>query len=92
MKAHGHARAYIAETGEYDMEMLEYALAGYNGRQTDAFYSSPVWYAEQAGKFCKTKGITPEEVKMGRGYSVVINRDFVIKFDSKTDAPTITRK
>jgi len=71
--------------------MIDYAQAGFDGRQTGALYSSSMWYAEQAGKFCRTLGIYPLECKMSKGYSVLINRDYLIKFD-KNDNPTITRK
>jgi len=66
------------------MELLDYALAGYDGRQTDAMYSSPCWLAEQAGKVCRKVNLLPQEVKMSKGYSVRINRDYVVKFNTKT--------
>ena len=73
--------------------MNNYALAGYEGRQTDALYSSPNWLAEQAGIECRKIGLLPQECKMSRGYSVIINRDYVVKFDTKTLAfISITRK
>lgn len=67
------------------MNLNDYTLAGYTGRQTDdPIYSSSPWLAEEAGKVCRNYGILPSETKMSRGYSVVVNRVFVIKFDTST--------
>lgn len=67
------------------MNLLDYALAGYEGRQTEFTYtSSPAWFAEQAGKEARKAGIRVYEVKMSRGYSVRINRDYIFKFDTQT--------
>lgn len=67
------------------MNLNDYALAGYEGRQTDnPIYSSNCWLAEEAGKVCRDYGILPRETKVSRGYSVLINRVFVIKFDADT--------
>lgn len=71
--------------------MTDYAQAGYEGIQTDAIYSSALWYAEQAGQFCKSIGLYPQEAKMSRGYSVLINRKYIVTFD-KNDKPTIKAK
>ena len=62
----------------------DYAMAGYEGRQTDALWSSACWLAEQAGKVCRKYGITPLETKSSRGYSVLINRQYICKFNTNT--------
>lgn len=73
--------------------MLEYARAGYNGRQTDAIWSSSLWSAEQAGIQARIAGILPIEVKMSKGYNVRVNRDYIFKFNTKTlDFEGITRQ
>jgi hypothetical protein len=66
------------------MTMTDYAQAGFDGRQTGAMWSSPNWLAEQAGIQCKKVGLYPLEAKIRRGYSVRINRDYIVKFDTKT--------
>ena len=66
------------------MNLNDYALAGYEGRQTDSLWSSGNWLAEQAGKVCRLHNLHPLETKMSRGYSVLINRKYVVKFDAKT--------
>lgn len=67
------------------MNLNDYALAGYEGRQTDnPIRSSSCWLAERAGEVCREYKIIPQETKMSRGYSVLINRVFVIKFDADT--------
>jgi len=71
----------------------DYALAGYDGRQTDAMYSSACWLAEQAGMQCRKVGILPQETAMSKGYSIRINRSYIVKFDTKTlEFVSITRK
>jgi len=71
----------------------DYTLAGYDGRQTDAMWSSDCWVAEQAGKVCKQHNITPIETKKSKGYSVVINRSYIVKLNTKTlEFESITRK
>jgi hypothetical protein len=73
--------------------LLDYALAGYEGRQTDAMYSSSCWSAEQAGKQCRKIGLFPLEVTMSKGYSVRVNRDYIVKFNTKTlEFESITRR
>jgi hypothetical protein len=62
----------------------DYALAGYEGRQTDAMYSSNCYMAEQAGKQCRKAGIFPLETAMSKGYSVKINRKHIVKFNTKS--------
>lgn len=71
----------------------EYALAGYYGRQTDAMWSSAAWLAEQAGKECRKVNLLPQEAKLSRGYSILINRSYLVKFNTKTlEFESITRK
>lgn len=71
----------------------DYTQAGYDNRQTDAIWSSDCWVAEQAGKICKQHNITPLETKKTRGYSVIVNRVWVIKFNTNTlEFESITRK
>ena len=75
------------------MNLNDYALAGYEGRQTDAMWSSAAWLAEQAGKECRKVGLLPQEAKLSKGYSVRINRDYVVMFNTKTlEFESITRK
>lgn len=66
------------------MNLNDYAQAGYEGRQTDAMWSSAAWLAEQAGKECRKIGLLPIEAKMSKGYSVRINRNYVVKFSTAT--------
>jgi len=66
------------------INLTDYAQAGYDGRQTDAIYSSACWLAEQAGKQCRKLNLLPLEVKMSKGYSVRISRDYICKFDTQT--------
>ena len=71
----------------------DYALAGYEGRQTGAMWSSACWLAEQAGKECRKVGLLPIEAKMSKGYSIRINRVYIVKFNTQTLAfESITRK
>ncbi len=75
------------------INLNDYALAGYEGRQTDAMWSSAAWLAEQAGKECRKVGLHPLEAKLSRGYSVLINRSYLVKFNTKTlKFESITRK
>jgi hypothetical protein len=75
------------------MTLNDYALAGYEGRQTDAMYSSSCWLAEQAGKQCRKVNLLPTEVAMSKGYSVRVNRTYIVKFNTQTlDFESITRK
>lgn len=75
------------------MNLLDSALAGYNNRQTDALFSSACWLAEQAGKEARKANIIPQEIRMSRGYSVRVNRDYIFKFNTNTLAfEGITRK
>ena len=70
----------------------DYTLAGYEGRQTDAMYSSNCYMAEQAGKACRKIGLLPIETKMSKGYNVRINRVYIVKFYTKTlEFETITK-
>lgn len=64
--------------------LIDYAQAGYAGTQTDSIWSSSNWLAEQAGKECRKVGLVPTEVKMSKGYSVRVNRDYIVKFNTKT--------
>ena len=66
------------------INLTDYAQAGYDGRQTDAMYSSNCWMIEQAGKQCRKMGMYPKEAKMSRGYNVRINRDYIFHFDTNT--------
>jgi len=71
----------------------EYTLAGYENRQTDAMWSSDCWLAEQAGKECRKAGIFPLETAKSKGYSVKVNRKYIIKFNTKTlEFESITTK
>lgn len=75
------------------MDLNRYTLAGYENRQTGSIWSSDCWLCEQAGKIARKYDIHPIETKKSRGYSVIINRVWLIKFNTKTlEFESITRK
>lgn len=75
------------------INLNDYTLAGHDGRQTDSIWSSDCWLCEQAGKVCKEYNILPQETKKSRGYSVLINRQWLIKFNTDTlKFESITKK
>lgn len=65
------------------MNLLDYALAGYEGRVSECppHDSSTVGMAFLAGAWCKAKGMgPPREIRPSRGYTWIINRTLKIKF------------
>ena len=75
------------------MDLTQHALAAYDGRMSEqpAYDSSPAGMAFSAGLWARAKGILPEEVRAGRGYKMILNRDWVLDFKN-TGAPVVTRK
>ena len=66
------------------MNLLDYAIAGWNAEQTDSLWSSDCWLSEQAGRICRLHNLYPQEIKKSRGYSIIVNRQYIINFNSNT--------
>jgi hypothetical protein len=56
------------------MNLLEHALAGWNGSANENLWSSPAWYAHHAGYWFRKSGLGPlKSCRMSRGSKVRIN-------------------
>jgi hypothetical protein len=65
-------------------DMMEEALAGFNGKPTTSYFSSPLWLAHAAGKVLAAGGYgVPKACVMGPGTSVKVasgGQGFKVKF------------
>lgn len=76
------------------MNTIDYVLAGYNKRMSEQppYDSSTNGMLFTAGLFCRENNIQPIEAKTGRGYSIIINRDIVLRNCDKFEKIVITKR
>ena len=74
-------------------DLTEYIKAGYNNQDSACppYPSSTVYMAFMAGKWCRLHGVTPQEIKPGRGYKMIVNRTFSLDFKSNNITPIVQR-
>lgn len=75
------------------MNHLDYALAGYNGRESERppYASSIVGMAFQCGVVCRELGILPQEIRPSRGYTWIVNRVYKFNFRDNDLKPVVTK-
>jgi len=73
--------------------LTDYMKAGYNNQESDCppYPSSTVYMAFMAGKWCRLHNVTPQEIKPGRGYKMIVNRTFSLDFKHNNTTPNVER-
>ena len=74
------------------MNFLQLAHAGYNGAtsQEPPYASSPNGMAFQCGVWARKSGIDILEIKQGRGYTWIINRQYKLNFKDDDYSPKVS--
>lgn len=75
------------------MTIYDYFMAGYNlamGQQPP-YPSSTVYMAFYAGVWCRRHNLTAHEIKAGRGYKMIVNRQYSLDFKRNDQIPDVQR-
>lgn len=72
------------------LNAAEYAFDG--GMESPWLATSPLDAAHHAGLWARSKGIVPKELREGRGYKMILNRDLILDFKRDNKYPDVRRK
>jgi len=75
------------------MTLTDYLKAGYDNQDSSCppYPTSTVYMAFMAGKWCRLHGVPPQEIKPGRGYKMIVNRDLSLDFKNNNTTPEVSR-
>ncbi len=76
------------------MELQGYFEAGWNLRfsENPPYASSPVGMAFASGVWARRHSLPCGEIKAGRGYKMIVNREYILDYKDSDINPKVTRK